>query len=64
LLFEEPEQEEMLAVLREHTASGTPLGTDDFQAQIASTLSLKVGKAHRGRPRRVKEGVEGLEKGL
>jgi hypothetical protein len=51
-------------VLREHTASGTPLGTDDFQAQIESTLSLKVGKAHRGRPRRVKEGVEGLEKGL
>jgi len=53
MLFEEPEQEEMLAVLQEHTASGTPLGSDDFQAQIESTLSLKVGKAHRGRPRRV-----------
>lgn len=52
LLFEKPEQEGMLAVLREHTESGTPLGNDSFCTQIEAMLSIKVGKTRRGRPRR------------
>ena len=52
LLFEKPQPEGVLAVLREHTESGTPLGNDCFRKQIESMLSIKVGKPRRGRPRR------------
>lgn len=52
LLFEQPQPEGLLAALREHTESGTPLGNEGFRRQIEAMLSIKVGKPHRGRPRR------------
>jgi putative transposase len=52
LLFETPQQEGVIAALREHTESGTPLGNDRFRTQIEAKLSIKVGKTRRGRPRR------------
>ena len=51
-LFEQPQQEGVIAVLREHTQSGTPLGNDRFRTQIEVMLSIKVGNVRRGRPRR------------
>jgi len=34
LLFEQPPQEGVIAVLREHTQSGTPLGNDSFACKL------------------------------
>jgi putative transposase len=51
-LFEQPQQEGVIAVIREHIQSGTPLGSESFRSQIESILFIKVGNVSRGRPRR------------
>jgi putative transposase len=62
LLFEHPEDEGLLVSIREHTQSGTPLGSDCFRDDIEAVLATRIGKSDRGRPR--KRALSPFEKGL
>lgn len=43
--------------LRTAWLTGTPLGNDRFRADIERTLRIKVGQAHRGRPKKQGKGL-------
>jgi putative transposase len=45
---------EALARIRNCTQSGTPMGSEQFKAQIEKTLRRKVGSERRGRPPRTR----------
>ncbi len=62
LLFEHPVEEGLLISLREHTQSGTPLGSERFRDDIEAVLAARIGKSDRGRPR--KRPLRPFEKGL
>ncbi len=49
--FHSPTEERNSAIIREHTMSGTPLGSDRFRKEIEAALEVRVGKAAQGRPR-------------
>jgi putative transposase len=51
-LFDEGTDSDELALLRGALQTGTPLGNEEFKAEIEATLILKVGFARRGRPRK------------
>ena len=46
--------DEALARIRTCTQSGTPMGSEQFKAQIEKTLRRKVGGETRGRPPRTR----------
>ena len=51
-LFDGGTDSDELALLRCALQTGTPLGNEKFKAEIEAILNLKVGFAHRGRPRK------------
>jgi len=52
LLFQQPLSEMQLSSIRDYVQSGTPLGGSRFKEEIEAALSVSVGRAHRGRPKR------------
>jgi putative transposase len=51
-LFHHHIDEETIADIRAAWHTGTPLGNDRFKEKIEKTLTMKVGYAKRGRPRK------------
>ena len=51
-LFDGAVDSDELTLLRGALQTGTPLGNGKFKMEIEATLDLKVGYAHRGRPRK------------
>lgn len=51
-LFDGVADSDELTLLRSALQTGTPLGSENFKAEIEATLDLKVGFARRGRPRK------------
>jgi putative transposase len=51
-IFDRPDDVDELAHFRAALRSGTPLGNAKFKQDIEAALSMKVGHAFRGRPRR------------
>ena len=51
LLFEQAINDNELTRIRNHTQSGTPLGSAQFRNEIETILAINTGYAGRGRPR-------------
>jgi len=52
LILAEPEDDEMVGVLRTRTHTGRPLGSDSFLSKIERALGRRVRPLPRGRPRK------------
>ena len=64
LLFKERLSDEKLSLLRRHTQSGAPLGSDESRKGSEAVLYVNSGHSRRGRPRGYVASSEKLKKGL
>lgn len=56
-MFEQAISDRELDAIRRHVQSGTPMGSPQFLIQIQSRVSVSVGFAKRGRPKKAGKGL-------